>query len=216
MPSSVNDKIETFFSAYRSRHYAKGQILILNGDTSDVIYQVIGGRVKCYDVSYRGDEIILNMFKPPAFFPMSLALTEGASHYIYAADTDIVIRQAPAKDVLRFLEQNPDVLLDLLKRVYIGVEGILGRLGFLMSGSAQSRLTYELVLEARRFGEKDSDQRSRLLLSEKDLGARTGLSRETVSRELQKLKARGLIKTQAKEIIIPDIAALAESIGVEV
>lgn len=88
------------FSKYRLRKYAKGQVLILNGEDTDYIYNLVSGKVKEYDVSYRGDEIILNVFKPPAFFPMSLAINKVTNPYIYEAETDIEIRQAPADEVV--------------------------------------------------------------------------------------------------------------------
>lgn len=136
----VSNKIEDFFARYRLRQYAKGQILILNGDEPEYVYHLLKGNVKVYDVTYRGDEIILNVFKPPAFFPMSLAINRGENPYIYEAETDIELRQAPAKDVVEFIKENPDVMYDLLSRVYRGTDGLLGRMAQLMASSAKSRL----------------------------------------------------------------------------
>lgn len=80
------------------------------------------------------------------------------------------------------------MLYDLLSRVYRGVDGLLGRLTHLMASSARTRLVYELVVEGERFGTEREDGAITLDINEKDLGARAGLSRETVSREAHKLK----------------------------
>lgn len=211
----VSSKIEEFFSKHRSRNYAKGQILILSGDDTSYIYNLVEGKVKQYDVSYRGDEIIVNVFKPPAFFPMSLAINKTPNPYIYEAETDIVIRQVPADQVIDFIKDNPDVMFDLLSRVYRGLDGLLGRMTHLMASSAKNRLIYELIIEAQRFGVMQDNGFYKLNIQEKDLGARAGLSRETVNREIHKLKAEDLVDVRSKDIILKDIKALEKKLGLE-
>ena len=53
----VADKVQKHFSQYRFRKYPKGQILIHSGDEPEHIYYLVSGKVRQYDVSYRGDEI---------------------------------------------------------------------------------------------------------------------------------------------------------------
>lgn len=214
MNEEILTKVENFFAQYRLRKYAKGQVLILNGDQTNYVYHLVQGKVKEYDVTYRGDEIILNVFKPPAFFPMSLAINKVSNPYIYEAESDIEVRQAPADDVVAFIKANPDVMFDLLSRVYRGTDGLLGRITYLMSGSAKSRLIYELIIEAKRFGKNNKGVTS-LDISEKDLGARAGLSRETVSREMSKLKSEKLIEVRSKDILIKNLPALEKKLGQE-
>jgi CRP-like cAMP-binding protein len=115
---------------------------------------------------------------------------------------------APSDEVLDYLHSNSDVTLDLLGRVYIGIDGLLGRMAALMSGSAKKRLIYELVIEASRLGVKQTDGSCLVTLREKDLGARAGLSRETVSREMHKLKIGKLISIKGKGIIITNLKLL--------
>jgi CRP-like cAMP-binding protein len=213
MDTSVARVIEEFFKRYPMRKYGKGQILIFSGEGGDVVYNLVSGRVKQYDVTYRGDEIILNVFKPPTFFPMWLAINHSQNAYIFEAETEIVVRQAPASAVVRFLHANPSVLFDLLGRVYIGIDGLLGRMVHLMAGSAKARLIYELLVACRRFGKKGSNGEWVLVMSESDLGARAGLSRETVSREMNKLVNENLVKMTRGGIIVDDIGKLEIKLG---
>jgi CRP-like cAMP-binding protein len=203
--SDVTEKIETFFAAYSLRKYRKGQVLLLSGEKSQYVYHLLSGTVKQYDVSYRGDEVILNLFKPPAFFPMSGAINGSLNAYILEAETDVEIRQAPVAHVVTFIKENPDVLYDLLSRVYRGLDGLLARMAYLMTGTASSRLMHELVIEGRRFGKPVAGGGSVIALSEKDLGARAGLTRETVSREIGKLKKAGLIDVNSRGLRIKNI-----------
>lgn len=206
-------KIDVFFSQYRLRHYAKGQVLILNGDETDYVYHLVKGRVKEYDVTYRGDEIILNVFQPPAFFPMSLAINKAPNPYIYEAETGIDIRQAPADEAVQFIKNNPDVMFDLLKRLYRGTDGLLARMTHLMAGSAKARLMFEILLACRRHGVAKADGSCTISLNESDLAARAGLSRETVSREMHKLHTEKFLKLAGGKITIHNIRAFENKLG---
>ncbi|TAH33845.1 Crp/Fnr family transcriptional regulator [Candidatus Saccharibacteria bacterium] len=216
MSQAVADKIHTYFSQYPERKYPKGQILVFADENPDYIFYIVQGRVRKYDVSYRGDEVIINTFQPPSFLPMSWALNKTPNHFFYKAETDVTLHLVPVEDALQFLQQNPDVALDLLSRLYKGLEGMYGRLVHLMSGTARSRLLYELIIDCRRFGQQQADGAYLLKSSETDIAARSGLSRETVSREMKKLKQEGWAEINRTGIVVKDISVLENSLGTEV
>jgi CRP-like cAMP-binding protein len=211
---SQQTSAEQFFSQYPQRKFRKGQIILLNGDELDHVHYLVDGRVKQYDVTLRGDEIVLNRFKPGAFFPMALAINPAPSPYIYEAETNIVVHSAPVAEVISFLKSHPDVVYDLLSRVYRGLDGLLGRMVQLMGSSARSRLAFELVTEASRFGNKLPGGAIQLDTHEHTLGEQAGMSRETVSREVHKLKKEGIIEVSSDGIIIRDINSLRQIIQV--
>jgi len=214
MKPEVSQKIAHFFKQYQVRDYKKGQILIHAGDDPDCIYNIVSGKVKQYDLTYRGDEVVLNVFKAPAFFPMSFAINRTPNEYFYEADADIEVRKAPLDDVVRFVQGNPDVLYDLLSRVYRGTDGLLRRMAHLMGSTAKSRVLYELIIECRRFGQPATGGYD-IDVSESDIGIRAGLSRETVNREMSKLKSEGLIHIEHKHISIPSLEKLEAVLGKE-
>lgn len=214
--SSVADKIELAFSKYPKRTYPKGQILVFADENPDHIFYIVEGRVRKYDVSYRGDEVIVNIFKPPAFFPMSWAINKSPNKYFYKTETKTELHIVPTDVALEFVKSNPDVMLDLLSRIYRGMDGLLGRVVHLMSGTAKSRLIYELIMECRRFGEQDKSGNYTLTSNEVDLAARSGLSRETISREMQKLKDLGIVSIKGKVIEVKDLPALEDMLGGEI
>ncbi len=213
MDSVVAEKVERFFERFRLRSYSKGQVLLLADDDSHTIYYLLKGKVKQYEVSYHGDEVIVNVYKPPAFFPMSVAINKTLNPYIFEAETDIEVRQAPAEDVVKFLKSNPDVMFDLLGRLYRGVDGLLARMTRLMSSSAKGRLMFEVLVECKRFGKKQKDNSYLINISESDLGARAGLSRETVSREMHKLTEEKLLKVAMGKITVFDLPEFENKLG---
>lgn len=216
MGADIDQKVRAYFSTFPKRTYPKGHILIFAGENPEHILYLVAGKVRKYDVSFRGDEVVVNVFKPGAFFPMSWAINQNGNDFFYKTEDEAVIHLVPADKALEFLEANPDVMLDLLSRLYRGMDGVLGRMVQLMAGNAKNRLAYELLVECRRFGETDDRGGYRVKISEVDLAARAGLTRETVSREIQKLKEKKVVKFQAnKTLVVNDMAALEAELDKE-
>jgi CRP-like cAMP-binding protein len=215
MQREISDKIHAAFSKYPFRSYPKGQILVFADENPEHIFYIVKGKVRKYAISYNGDEVIVNIFKPPAFFPMSWAINKSDNNYFYKTETPTELYVVPVQAALDFITANPDVTLDLLSRIYRGMDGLMGRVVHLMSGTAKSRLMYELIIEGKRFGEKDKSGQIVLSVNEVDLAARSGLSRETVSREMQKLKSKGLIALDGKSLVIKDAVVLEKTLGEE-
>lgn len=124
---------------------------------------------------------------------MSNALNKQPSQFFFETMTASTIRTAPAGTVVAWLEGQPAVTLDLLARVYRGTDGLIGRMVRLMSGTAASRVAFELTVMSERFGERTATGGQYIQVTETQLAAQTGLARETVSRELAALKLAGAV-----------------------
>lgn len=207
MNDDVRKKIEEFFNHYPMVKYPKNQILIFPGEKIEKIFYIVSGRVSQHDISYRGDEIVVNTFKPPAFFSMAMALNQTPSNFFYKTETNTELRIASAQDVVNFVNENPDVTYDLLKRVYRGIDSVLDRMIHLMSGTAKSRLVFDLIAEFRRFGKTDGEHQY-IEATETNIASRSGLSRETVSREMKHLKNKDLVTIKSHRIYLINIPEL--------
>lgn len=197
-----------YFQQHPAKHLGKGQVLLRPGDTITKVPYIESGSIIQYDISSAGNTVIVNAYKPGAFFPMSAVMNHLPTDYFFEAASPTVVRLAPAAHVIAFLHDNPAVTYDLLRRVYRGVDGVLSRTVQLMGGSATSRLVYELINAGYRFGQLNPDGSRFLPMSENDIAKRTGLSRETVNRVGRELKKQKLIRVSVHGIDIPDLAAL--------
>jgi CRP-like cAMP-binding protein len=211
MDGKVSAKIEKFFSSYPLQEFKKGDILIRAYDSPKGIFYLIDGTVKMYSISKNGDEFVLTIFKPVSFFPMSHAVNEGENLYFYETVKSVKARIAPMAKVTEFVKTNPDVLFDLLQRVYKGMDGMLLKMVYATTEDANSRLIAELLTKAKRFG-KEKDGVYELDISERDLATEVGLARETVSREIKELKIKNLITIKNKKLIITDMNRLEKEI----
>lgn len=211
----ISKKIDAFFSQYPLKRFKKGQIVIYGGDEPSGIFHIISGKVRQYDINQRGDEIVVNVFRTPAFFPMSWAINKTPNKYFFETMTEVQLHHVPADEVVAFLKSDPDVMYDLLSRLYSGVDGLQRRMAHLMGGSAHSRVLFELIIECHRFGELQEDESYLLTFNESELAQRAGLSRETVNRELSKLKSNKLLSHHGKNLIVKSVKSLQEELGDE-
>ena len=212
MDKTVFKKVEKFYSAYKTEEYKKGEILIRAFQDPKRVYFLTKGTVKMYSISKGGKEFILNTFKPVSFFPMSLALNSSDNLYYYEALTTIRIKSAPVKKVVSFVKENPDVMFDLLQRLYKGIDGLLIKLDFAITTDAKSRIIIELITQAKRFNTENKNSYE-LSLSVSSLANNVGLTRETVSRQLKKLKEKGLISLKNRKLIIHNLNKLVEEVS---
>ena len=212
MDVNVLSKVEHFFSRFATKNYKKGEILVRADENPTGIFFLKKGIVKQYAISLKGDELVVNLFKPRAFFPMSWAMNDADNSYYFEAMSPVELCKAPREDVLRFVKENPDVLYDLLSRVYLGTDGLQLKMTYLMAGNAGARLLTELIILSNRFGEGKT---SNILIeiSEPELSSMTGLTRETISREFKKLKEKKIITYAKNQLTISSLKLLSEELN---
>jgi CRP-like cAMP-binding protein len=205
--------VKIFFETYPLQTFGKGDKLVQTEEPITSVFYIIKGLVRQSDLTPGGNAVVVNIFKPQAFFPMSSAMNGTPNHYFFEAGTKVVVRVAPAKDAVTFIKTNPDVMFDLLSRVYRGMDGVLRRTAHLMWGDVKSRLIFELLNAAARFGKPQADGSIFINLSEGNLAKHSGLARETVSRNIQSLKAMALVEIKPGGILLKKPDQLAEMLG---
>ena len=194
-----------FFSSYKPETFTKGAQLLQPGYAlPPPITYLVEGLVVEYAISDSGTKTIINTYKPGSFFPSSAAVNHTSNKYHFEAGAQSIVRQAPADSVREFLLANPEVTYDLLQRLYRGVDGLTGRLEVLLGANASSRLLYELTVQGERFG-VTSDDGIIITITESELAEHTGLARETVSRELKKLKNDKTLSISRGKVVLHKI-----------
>lgn len=211
MVTAISKKVEEFFSKYKAQKYKKGEILVRADDNPSGIFYLKEGIVKEYAISRKGDELVVNVFKPQAFFPMSWAINDSQNSYFFEAITDLDVHRAPKEEIVEFIKTNPDVMYDLLSRVYKGTDGMMTRMTYLMAGNAHGRLITELLIQAKRFG-KTVNKSIEVTITEKDLAAQSGMTRETVSREMRVLKDKKLLSFSKNILLIHNLQQLEQEL----
>lgn len=216
MNQPILKQVNDFFESSEERVYSKGDIITFANQEPEGVMFLQEGVVEQYDVTPEGNKVSVNLFKIGSFFPMSWAINKTPNEYFYAALTEVRLRRAHPDKVADFLRQNPEVMFDLMSRVYRGTDGLLRRLVLAASGIAANRLIFELLIEASRFGDGiNSGSHVVIKVKQSNLAARSGLARETVSRELHKLENEGYLKLTKAGISL-DVKKLQEKLDVHV
>lgn len=209
MDSQTTQKLVDFFSTHTQQMFAKQTIIIRAGESPKGIFYLQKGHVRQYVITQFGEEMTLNIYKPGAFFPMSQAVNEYPNLYYFEAMDEVLVWVAPKDETVAFIKKDPDIMYDLVKRVFRGLEGLLSRMEYLMSGDARTRLITVLIISGKRFGELEENRTAiHLKLTHQDLASLTGLSRETVSREMMLLRKQNLISYSSSNINILDESGL--------
>jgi CRP-like cAMP-binding protein len=215
MKPEIQEKIDSFFTQHKKQVYKRGEILIRADDSPAGVYYLKQGSVKQYLISKKGEEIVLNIFKPISFFPMSWAINSTENIYFFEAVDTLEVWRAPREDVIAFIKNNPDVLYDLMSRVYRGTDGMLLRMAYLMSGSAYARLITELLIHTKRFGKKTAEGSFELTVTEGELAMSAGMTRETISREMKTLKEKGIVVFRKNVLVVQNIERLESELIAE-
>lgn len=209
--SDIETKIENFYSQFQTRIYKKGELIIQPDDNPIGAYYLKKGHVREYGMSLQGREITLHIFAPHSYFPMMWVLADISNRYYYEALTDVEVYSVPKDKVLTFLKNNPDVLYDLTRRAFIGLDKLTSRIEHLAYGKAYHKVISILLYLTRHFGEKNNDKIDiKHKFTHRDIGSLAGVSRETASRAWEMLQSKGLVQYYRKTIVINDVEKLEE------
>lgn len=203
------NQIEKFFSHYKSLRFKRNVVVIKPDDTLESIYYIKSGFVKQSTISKTGEEFIVNIYRPGSFFAISLALHRKTSAYTFETMCETELIKAPVQEIVALLDNEPSLARELLGRVTSGLNSLVGRMETLVFGSAHQKVAAVLVQNAQRFGKKvDNSIEIGLPLTHQQLASLTGLTRETVSIEMAKLKKSGVLTYKGKTITIFNYSTL--------
>lgn len=215
MDKTVAEKLEVFFTQFKQQHYKRGEILIRADDEPQGVFYLKKGIIRQYSISKDGEEQTLNLYKPISFFPLMWVVNSTPNTYYFEAANEVEVYRASKDQVISFIKKEPDILYDLVSRLYRGMHGLLSRIEYLQSGDAYAKVVFALLNSSFRFGEQRKDEEVELSITHRELSSLTGLTKETISRECTKLEGKGFIKNSNHRVLIRDIKKLeGELLGI--
>lgn len=205
----ITHQLDTFFSQFKAFSFKTDDILIKSGQQITHIFYLKSGVIKQTATSPDGQELVLTMYKNGAFFPLIWAVKEAEVPHDFRAVTNGHGWSAPKQDVIAFLKNTPEVTYSLTLRLLSGLEGLSRKAEYALLANAHLRICESLVTLAYRFGKKDGTALAiSFPLTHQELAEMTGLTRETVTRELKGLKEKQLIIVEDHQVTIPDLVLL--------
>lgn len=203
------------FLKRKAYHYNKNAIIIQSESPTSDIYYLEKGHVRVYALTPNGTQKIYVFYKSGEMFPVIWAFNHIKKHLFYEAMEDVVIRKVPTVTFMEFIKDKPEVLLMLMHYIVDINSVYVDRIDNLEYSSAYSRLISRLLFMANRFGaQKDYGIILDIPVTHQDIASTITMTRETTSRELEKLEKKGLIVKKGHFYVIPDRRKLEEELEI--
>jgi len=207
------EKINNFFQKYKRFRYKKHETIIFANDIPPGVFYITSGYVRNFISSKEGKEFTLRIFKAFDFFPTQVILNDRLSSHNFQSLTEAEVIRAPKEDFVSFLKSDNEVLFYITKE-YLRINAeTLKRLEVTILGNANEKIIMALVFLGETLGMFEGNT---VIINEplthQEIATMTGLTRETVSIETEKLKKEGLISSSDRLFKILDMDKLRETI----
>jgi CRP/FNR family cyclic AMP-dependent transcriptional regulator len=205
------DALERLAASMRSRRFRRGEVIFHIGDPGDALFVIVSGEVKISLPSETGDEAILATLRPGDVFG-ELALLDGAPRSASASalmpTETVILPRDRFRELIATETGVRDALLASiageLRRLTTHVE----ELHFL---DITGRLAARLVRLAQESGTPlaDGSLRLRTNLTQADLAAMVGCTRQSVNKLLGQFTDDGLLRLERDGIVVTDLEGLS-------
>ncbi len=196
------------------RDYPKGAIISSPGETARYVYYVMEGRVKIYDLSACGREIVFRTCAPKSFFGIAEIFGRHERQVFAEAlePVKILCIEKPAFELL--IKSNPAVALLVIRVLGNRVRQAHRSIKSFVFSDTRSRMAQLLIKLAESDGERYPDGKVVLKskLTHQEIADMIGAIRQTVSEIINDLKKKGYIKTDRGIITILNHDGLAKQI----
>ena len=180
----------------------RGEIILLEGETSDVLYFVVSGAVKEFKTSPEGKEQILTILRPGDSFNDIAVFDEGPSGMSVEALGPVVVYGIGRRDLMAILQEYPQAALNATR-------ALAGRARHLVSLVEDLSFKQVIARVAKILLEYVGDgAASGTRLSQQQMAAMAGTVREVVGRSLKSLEESEAIRLDRHRIVIVDKEAL--------
>ena len=180
------------------RSYGAQTVLVTEDDRSDAVFIILSGRVKAYGAAEDGREVVYGTQGAGEYFgEMTLDGGPRSASIMTLEPTSCAV--VPGADVRRFLTENPDFALHVIKKLIGLARASTEHVKSLALDDVYSRVTKLLRALAR-------DEDGVLLvpdkLTQQDIAERVGSSREMVSRVFKPLSEGGYVEMRGGRIAL--------------
>lgn len=190
-----------------TRRHPANQVLLLENDWGSSVYFILDGWVKIRTYNLDGKEITLNILGRGELFGEMAPLDEVPRSTDVITLVPTVISNLPAQDFVELIRTEPLAGIRLSQLMARRLRQVNRRLRLRESDST-SRVIDILLFLADGQGVESPEGIEIPNLPHRELSSLSGLARETVTRVLNKLEKKTLVKRDRDIMRIPDIAAL--------
>lgn len=195
MPA-MPDELIKLYKQYSPQVRQAGEPLLYQGEVPRHSYLITNGIVKVYDIGASGDEKIINFMSAGDLVPPAWTFKKApVSLYYYDAFTTCTFYRLPRQEIEDAIATVPAITHYFYEHYASSFIGALLEIHALGQSKGSDKIVHILQYLLMRFpGDENGDwQEINLRVTHQDIGNMTGLTRETTSTELSKLKKEGIV-----------------------
>ncbi len=183
------------------KEFSKNEIILHEEDTNEFMYIILIGKVKAIQTTEEGKEIILAIHQSDEFFG-EISLIDGkTSSATVVAIEDSLIAIISKKNFRSLILSQAKVLEQLLQILCFRLRESWKRIHILNFKDAQQRMRMLFMILSNDTGERSPEGvLIRVKLTHQEIADMAGLTRETVTRVLNKWRKKGEIAVLKKFI----------------
>lgn len=178
-------------------------------ETPDSVFAIDSGFVKGYDIDATGEEQLVWLGAKGDFFPVVWAFSLSQNvQYFFSAFSDVVLRKISRPAFLEFLQNNQSALFEVTKRLAARLSDAARHLNAAEKTKAEDKIAHSLYFLSLRFGHinpaegNHNERHVALPVTHQDIASLLGLTRETVTTLLKRLKDAGYIYYDKNKFVI--------------
>jgi len=185
------------------REFKKNEVILYEQDTNEFMYIILSGKVKVIQTTEDGKEIILATHKSNELFG-EISLIDGkTSPATVLATEDSLIAIISKKDFYFLLSNQSKVLEKLLHILCSRLRESWKRIHILNFNNASQRIKMLFLMLSYDNGKKTSEGVIlNMRLTHQNIADMVGLTRETVTRIIDKWRNNGEIKVLKNKLIL--------------
>jgi CRP-like cAMP-binding protein len=191
-----------------------GTDIVTEGERGRGVYTICNGWTIRYRQLRAGTRQIMDVLLPGDIIGLA-GLLVGTSKHSVQALTSVSVCMLHGRKILSLLKTDPGFAFGVLRTCIEEDDRIDNRLTMLGRMSAEGRVGYFIVETYDRLNRLGMAQgiSCPFPLRRNDLADVVGLSRVHVMRALRELRSQALMEIRGRELIIPDVAKLANQSG---
>jgi CRP/FNR family transcriptional regulator len=189
---------------------APGQTIVIEGDPCSHCFRVLSGAVRLYKATVDGRRQLIDFLGAGDRFGLL------GAHYTYSVEaiTQTTLIRTPRASLAAAVRERPGLADRLFELAAAELARAHEQMLLLGRKNAQEKVASLLLELARRLGADAASRSFRLPISRQEMADHLGLTIETVSRTMTRLREDGLIALPTPQDVVllrpDDLAALAE------
>lgn len=201
------DELESVKKLIFEKIVARGDIILIEGETAKALYFVFTGAVKTFRTSVDGKEQVLNIVRPGESFNDVAIFDSGPNLASARAMGSANLYGILKRDLLTIIENHPQIALAGIKMLSAQMRYLVSLIDDLSFKPVVARVA-KVLLNYVGNGEVPGQR-----MTQQDMAAIAGTARELIGRSLKTLERNGAIRFDRHRIVIINMEALKNIAG---